>query len=100
MIQALSITQIICGWIVFILFLALMAVGILALASRIFEVYYRRGLQAQYQSDMDRLKTASYWFSEDIPTMNLVRNLAEMGDITRVRDTWRADQENKDVVKE
>jgi hypothetical protein len=95
--QALSTTQIVCGGIVFVLVLALLAVGILALAHRLFDIYYRRGQQDQYQRDVNRIRTGSAWFSEDVPTMNLMRNLVEYGDIGKVRDQWlreRADKTN------
>ena len=90
-----TVTQVICGALVCVLVLVLLIGIALAAAGKLFEKSYRRGEKMQYDADMNRLRTYSYWFSEDEPTMNLIKNLAEVGDVSRVRDLWRSDRENQ-----
>lgn len=93
---ALSMTQIIFGGIVLLLILCLLGFGILALCQRIFDKYYARGMQYQFDRDRDHIASAADWFSEDLPTMHLVLDLAKnMGTNTGdVRERWRKERKH------
>lgn len=38
------------------------------------------------------IKSASWWFSEDVPTMNAIAGLADDHDIYGVRERWRKER--------
>jgi len=88
-------SQHIFGALVIILLLLILGVVILSFADKIFTVYYERGQQHQWHTDNERFNSNAYWFSEDEPTMNLLKNFARGSDVRAARDEWRADRKKQ-----
>ncbi len=82
------------GWIVggigALVVAALSALFLIWLFDRLIARIEARGEARQFARDMERLRLASHWFSEDEPTKMLIAELAIDGmDTSRVRENWR-----------
>lgn len=86
------ITEVILGCSVLAIGVGLIALGVFGLSHHIFQKYYEKGQQAQWEKDSRRFMDWSYWFSEDEATRLLIQNLARDGDVSAVRDKWRKDR--------
>jgi hypothetical protein len=72
-----------------IVFVAVCVVGVIYLAQKVIYAIEDRGAQKQYQADLQRLISISWWFSEDDATRELVRDLGIGVSAEIVRDNWR-----------
>lgn len=69
--------------------LALILCGVLGLCSTILDKSFRKGQQAQWETDTRTMRSHACWFGEDQSVVWLIENLAGGGDVSSIREQWR-----------
>lgn len=60
------------------------------------EARIRNEAEEEYRQIMH---SDAYWFSEDVPTMNLLKRLADGECVSEAREKWRRDRQNTQAIE-
>lgn len=74
--------------------------GLLLFAVAVSDWRTRERRESMEKAIARRLKGCAIWFSEDMPTMNLILGLAQGSDVSALRDEWRRERAKKEKPDE
>jgi hypothetical protein len=75
--------------------LAVVVILTIGLSSELIEPENKKSFIEGGEAERSRLLSNSWWFSEHVPTMNLLADLAKGCDVSEARDRWREAMESE-----